>query len=90
MKLLSELGITRMWQWAILSLCTSVAIFVAYPHQLGVVLFKLNLLSVAAWLGYWIDRAAFRNRITPASSTGEQLRRAVVIGTTMLAMSIAL
>lgn len=60
-----------------------------YP-RLQTILWKCGHLNLAAYLGYWIDRNAFRLRIDCASDGMEQLRRAIVIGATMLAFGMAL
>lgn len=91
----------RMVQWLALSL---VAYLVAhwlasipsadspaglYP-RVQAVLWKCGHLNLAAYVGYWIDRNAFRLRIDCASDGLEQLRRAIIIGATMLAFGMAL
>jgi hypothetical protein len=61
-----------------------------YP-RFQTILWKCGHLNLAAYLGYWIDRNAFRGlRITASSSPVEQLRRAIIIGATMLAFGAAI
>jgi hypothetical protein len=45
--------------WLLVSLALAVAILLLAPQQLPVTLYKLSLITVAAWLGYWIDRGLF-------------------------------
>jgi hypothetical protein len=45
------------WLWISVLLIALVGIF--QPHLLPVSLYKLSLISTAAWLAYWIDRALF-------------------------------
>lgn len=49
----------RMGMWLVVSIVLAVVAFGLSPSLLGVTVYKLNLLSIAAWLGYWIDRSLF-------------------------------
>lgn len=49
----------RMTSWWLIALVLSLAVFLIAPQQLPVSLYKLNLISLAALAGYWIDRAVF-------------------------------
>jgi len=49
----------RMTDWILYALIATVAIAFFYPQQLPVSLYKFSLVSVAAVVGYWIDRALF-------------------------------
>ena len=49
----------RMTSWWLIALILSLAVFLIAPQQLPVSLYKLNLISLAALAGYWIDRAVF-------------------------------
>lgn len=49
----------RMLSWWLIALALSLAVFLIAPQQLPVSLYKLNLISLAALAGYWIDRAVF-------------------------------
>ena len=49
----------RLTSWWLIALVLSLAIFLIAPQQLPVSLYKLNLISLAALAGYWIDRAVF-------------------------------
>lgn len=49
----------RLTSWWLIALVLSLAVFLIAPQQLPVSLYKLNLISLAALAGYWIDRAVF-------------------------------
>jgi hypothetical protein len=91
----------RMAQWLLLSaLAYVVATFMAgMPSEtdagmwprVQTILWKCGHLNLAAYIGYWIDRRAFHTlRITRSSQPTEQIRRAIIIGASMLAFGMAL
>ena len=43
----------------LIALALLAAIAVVSPRQLPVVLYKAALITLAAWLGYWLDRSLF-------------------------------
>lgn len=49
----------RLTSWWLIATVLSLAVFLIAPQQLPVSLYKLNLISLAALAGYWIDRAVF-------------------------------
>lgn len=49
----------RMALWLFVSLALALLIGLFAPQQLPVSLYKLSLITSAAWLGYWIDRGMF-------------------------------
>lgn len=49
----------RLTSWWLIALFLSLAVFLIAPQQLPVSLYKLNLISLAAVAGYWIDRKVF-------------------------------
>lgn len=49
----------RMAGWLLVSFILTVAIAVTAPQQLPVSLYKLSLITSAAWVAYWIDRSLF-------------------------------
>ena len=59
----------RLLSWVISALCLLALIGFISPAQLPVVLYKLALVSIAAIIGYHLDRALF-----PYSSPGSYLR----------------
>jgi hypothetical protein len=57
--------------------------------QVQVVLWKLANVTIAAYVGYWIDRRAFA-RIRGIADQQEQLRRAIVMAAAMIAVALGL
>ncbi|MFC0349706.1 putative holin [Undibacterium danionis] len=49
----------RMMDWLLIALALSLAIFFLYPQQLPVSLYKLNLIAMGGFGGYWLDRSLF-------------------------------
>lgn len=49
----------RMMDWLLIALALSVLIFFFYPQQLAVSLYKLNLIAMGGFGGYWLDRSLF-------------------------------
>jgi len=49
----------RMAVWLWVTLLLFAAITITAPQQLPVSLYKLSLITSAAWVGYWIDRSLF-------------------------------
>lgn len=49
----------RMMDWLLIALALSVLIFFLYPQQLAVSLYKLNLIAMGGFGGYWLDRSLF-------------------------------
>lgn len=49
----------RLTSFAIIAIMLTAMIAFIAPFQLGVTLYKLSLVTLAAVLGYWIDRAVF-------------------------------
>ncbi|MEB3470141.1 putative holin [Pasteurella multocida] len=60
----------RLVSWVLAALVLLAAIALLSPQQLPVVLYKLALVSVAAIIGYHLDRALF-----PYSSPGSYLKQ---------------
>ena len=49
----------RLTSWWLIAMALSALVFLIAPQQLPVSLYKLNLISLAAIAGYWIDRKVF-------------------------------
>lgn len=88
----------RMGQLTWVSVALAVGLVWWFPSQAGVYVQKILFVTVAAVLGYWIDRIAFYYA-RPADSDGvvledietfnaAMLRRAIVMAATMLAVAI--
>lgn len=92
----------RMAQWLLLSLVAYglAAALAGIPGEgvdagmfprLQTVLWKCGHLNLAAFIGYWIDRRAFRDsRLFASSPPLLHIRRAVIIVGTMIAYGLAL
>ncbi|MDD4942581.1 MAG: putative holin [Rhodoferax sp.] len=93
----------RLSGWLLITLALLLAVWLIAPQQLPVSLYKLSLVSLAAVVGYWLDRSIFpyarpdgylnlRGRVSSAvlrQTMGmAMLRRAIIIGSAMLAMGL--
>lgn len=57
-SLLSKL-LPRMSGWLFIVVLLMAAVWLLAPHQLTVSLYKLSLVTLAAVVGYWLDRSIF-------------------------------
>lgn len=86
---------TRMLEWLLLAVvlyavCITLRQWQVEP-QAQIVLWKLANVTVAAFLGYWIDRRAFPlARMKADAMPVEQLRRALIMAAAMLAVAMGL
>jgi hypothetical protein len=92
-----SLRLPRMWLWTIISIGLLLALFLIRPEQLQVVLYKGSLVTLAATLGYWIDRSLFPYKedrphqcIGGIHIVGAWLRRAVIVLACILGMTLGL
>lgn len=51
--------IPRLGGWALIALALMLLLSYEHPQQMGVVLYKCSLVTLAAVLGYWVDRSMF-------------------------------
>ncbi len=51
--------VPRLTGWALITLALLVAVWALSPQQLPVSLYKLSLVTLAAVVGYWLDRSIF-------------------------------
>lgn len=49
----------RLFEWLLATLLLLALIWLLFPQQLGVSLYKLSLVSMAGLVGYWLDRSLF-------------------------------
>jgi len=49
----------RLSGWLLITVLLLVSVWAIAPHQLAVSLYKLSLVSLAAVVGYWLDRSIF-------------------------------
>lgn len=86
----------RMTDWIVITILLTIIIYVLAPQQLPVSLYKLSLITTAAVVGYWIDRSLFpyarpdNPSIQPYDMiiAAAMLRRAIIVGCAMLAVSL--
>ncbi len=88
----------RMSPWLLAGLAATALIAVLAPHQIGVTLYKLSLVLLAAWLGYWIDRGLFpyarphrmhsHSQTEPARFSLAAIRRALIVAAAMIAVGL--
>jgi putative exporter of polyketide antibiotics len=91
---------TRMCEWLLMSLlayavAAGMAEMLAYGEsglwpRMQVVLWKVGHLNLAAYLGYFLDRRAFCDRIEPHTHHMKHIRRAIIMVGAMLAFGLAL
>lgn len=87
-----------MFDWLLVTFALIALVAVLSPQQLPVSLYKLSLITTAAVAGYWIDRSLFpyarpdnqslidaRAELVIAAA---MLRRAIIVGAAMLAVSL--
>ncbi|MFV0678988.1 putative holin [Ottowia sp.] len=55
----TPLRLWRMTDWLLATLALLVVVWLMAPHQLPVSVYKLSLVTMAAVVGYWIDRSLF-------------------------------
>jgi hypothetical protein len=85
-----------MTDWIVITILLTIIIYVLAPQQLPVSLYKLSLITTAAVVGYWIDRSLFpyarpdNPSIQPYDMiiAAAMLRRAIIVGCAMLAVSL--
>ncbi|ECA8970980.1 hypothetical protein ETB55_11580 [Salmonella enterica subsp. enterica serovar Omuna] len=89
----------RLSGWLVASVVLFALIALISPQQLPVVIYKLSLISLAAVLGYWLDRSLFpyarpnwfqtdhNERMVFAAA---MLRRAVIVAAVCLAVAMGM
>lgn len=86
----------RMAHWLLMAIVFfTLAAIVALSgiHEIrtvGAVSQALGKVTISAFVGYWIDRSAFRDRVDSDSEPLKQLRRAIIIGCAMLSVAGAI
>ena len=85
----------RLSFFSIVAVLLLLALYFLAPQQLPLVVYKLSLVTLAAVLGYWLDRHLFPyHRIRRDMDAGimepRMIRRAVIVGATMVAFALAL
>lgn len=84
----------RMLDWLLIAAALVVVVALIAPHQLGVTLYKLSLVSLAAVVGYWIDRSLFpyarpdELALSEHETVAAYLRRALIVGACIVGVSL--
>ncbi|EPD7857654.1 putative holin, partial [Escherichia coli] len=68
-SLIVDVQKTRLRGWLVAAVLLLLIIALVSPQQLPVVVYKLSLISLAAVLGYWLDRSLF-----PKARPGQYLK----------------
>ncbi|GDO99264.1 putative holin [Escherichia coli] len=68
-SLIADVQKTRLRGWLLAAVLLLFIIVLVSPQQLTVVVYKLSLISLAAVLGYWLDRSLF-----PRARPGQYLK----------------
>lgn len=93
---MKKLSLPRMFDWIVITILLTLLIWLLAPQQLLVSLYKLSLITTAAAAGYWIDRSLFPyarpdrlvSHPTDILIGAAMLRRAIIVGCAMLAVSL--
>jgi len=77
---------------AIIALLTTIIVAFFFPHQIGVLIFKANVLTCAAVCAYLLDRGLFPYARPSEQSPNDRwmVRRVALIVGVMLAAALAL
>jgi hypothetical protein len=87
----------RMLSWLFTSLILTGFVYYVAPHQLETTVYKLSLITTAAWLGYWIDRSLFpyarpdhlyESSINVRDMNQAALRRAIIISACIIGAAL--
>lgn len=81
----------RLFYLLLITIGLTLAVGLLAPQQLGVTLYKISLVSLAAVVGYWIDRAVFPyarpDRAAGCKNT-PQLRRSILMSAVIIAVAL--
>ena len=84
----------RLADWIAIAVVLTLAIGIIAPQQLPVTLYKLSLVSLAAAVGYWIDRSLFPYSrpddlsLSDLQTASAYLRRAFIVGACIIGVSL--
>jgi len=83
----------RLADWIVIAIVLTLAIAIIAPQQIPVTLYKLSLVSLAAAVGYWIDRSLFPyarpdDRLSDLQTASAYLRRAIIVGACIVGVSL--
>lgn len=80
----------RMVQWLIAAIMLYTAAMMVTQPQIQTALWKAGNVTLAAWLGYIIDRTAYPYERCKENMASCQLRRSIIMAAAMLAMGLGL
>ena len=82
----------RMIQWLLLAALFYTLALLAFgtQPQLQTLCWKLGNVTLAAYVGFWIDRHLARAPLTKRSEWYEHIRRAIIVAAAMLAVGMGL
>lgn len=82
----------RLTVYLLVSVALTVLIACLQPTLMPVTLYKFSLVALAAWAGYWIDRALFPysrpHMLRGSDKNAAALRRAVLVAAVVLAIAL--
>lgn len=85
---------SRMSGWLAISIALMLLVAAVEPQKIPLYVYKANLIAFAAWMGYWIDRGLFPyarpDRVSDSLGETAQIRRALIIAASILAMALGL
>lgn len=86
--------LARMFDWLVWAVICYAAAMVLRTYDIApmaqTVLWKIGNVTVGAYVGYWIDRRAFRTRIDDSATSTMHIRRAIIIAAAILAIGLGL
>lgn len=93
MEKIKVAGTMRMLFWPLVAVVLLVSL--DRPEQLDVLAYKAAMVTLAAWIGYWIDRHLFsyarpHTQDSPYTAAQAMLRRALVVSSVILAFALGL
>lgn len=82
----------RMFDFYLVTVVLMTLVGVMAPQQLPVTLYKFSLLSLSGMLGYWLDRSLFPyarpDTLTDSALSAAMIRRAIIVGSTVIGVSL--
>lgn len=85
---------SRMSTWVWISIPLLIVVAILSPQKIGLVVYKINLITIAAALGYWLDRNAFPyarpDQVAPEIVPSAMIRRSMIMAACVLAMALGL
>lgn len=87
----------RMWEWVLATAALLLLLWWLAPANLPVLVYKLSLVTLAAVVGYWLDRRLFRGASWDQYGGSSQIliatammRRAVIVAAVVLGVTMGL